>query len=204
MGRPVAWAGFLFGLAAVAVQFWLTIPASMQAGRTLAGSLAFFFTFFTILTNIFAVLVYAGALFGGRLAWFAKPGVAAAAVVAITVVGLVYAAVLARLWDPQGLFLVANVMLHYIAPPLLVGWWFAFRRDGTTRFADIPKWLAYPLAYLAVAMARGAIVNEYPYPFLDPATGGAGGVATACLAIFALFAALSALLVALDRKLPLR
>lgn len=205
MRRAVALAGLLFGLAAILLQFRLTIPAALAAGRSLPGALVFFFTFFTILTNIFVVLVYAGALSGRRDGFpgrFARPRVAAAAAVAITVVGLVYAAVLARLWEPQGLFLAADVMLHYGAPPLFVLWWLAFGRDGSTRLSDIPKWLAYPLAYLAVAMARGAIAGEYPYPFLDPATNGAAGVATAAAAIFALFVVLGLILVAVDRLLP--
>jgi hypothetical protein len=202
MARSVALVGFLFGLAAVLLQFGLTMPASMAAGRSLAGSLAFFFTFFTILTNILVVLVYAGATFGGRLAWFARPPVAAGAAVAIAVVGIVYATVLARLWDPQGLHLVANVMLHYIAPPLFLVWWLGLWRDGSSRFADVPKWLAYPLVYLGVVLARGAFVHEYPYPFLDPAPNGAGSVAIACAAIFGLFVVVAALIVIADRTLP--
>jgi hypothetical protein len=204
MGRSVALAGFLFGLAAVLLQFSLTMPASMAAGRSLAGSLAFFFTFFTILTNILVVLVYAGAAFGGRLAWFAQPRLATGAAVAIAVVGIVYATVLARLWNPQGLHLVANVMLHYIAPPLFLVWWASFGRDGSSRLADVPKWLIYPLVYLGVVLARGAVVHEYPYPFLDPAPNGAASVAIACTAIFALFVVIAAVLVIADRSLAPR
>lgn len=205
MGRAVAALGMLVGTAALLLQFSLTIPASMQAGRGLFGSLLFFFTFFTILTNILIVLVYAGRLSGrraGALAWLGSPRVAAGAAVAIAVVGIVYAVVLARLWQPQGLFRLADMTLHYVTPLLYLCWWLLLGRDGSAGWRDIPRWLAYPLAYLAVAMARGAMTGEYPYPFLDPAPGGAGAVAVASLGVFALFAVLSALLVLADRNLP--
>lgn len=123
---------------------------------------------------------------------------------AIAVVCIVYATVLARLWQPQGLFKIADVTLHYIAPALYLFWWLVFGRDGTTAWRDLPLWLAYPLAYLVVGMTRGFATGEFPYPFLNPATSGWGGVAMASLAILALFLGVSAALIAADRLLPPR
>ena len=33
--------------------------------------------------------------------------------------------------------------------------------------AGRPAWLIYPLAYVAYTLAHGAVMNWYPYPFLD-------------------------------------
>jgi membrane protease YdiL (CAAX protease family) len=51
-------------------------------------------------------------------------------------------------------------------------------------------WLAWPLVYLAYSLVRGAVVDWYPYPFLDPdESGGYAGVAGYALAILAAFTA---------------
>ena len=52
-------------------------------------------------------------------------------------------------------------------------------------------WLAYPLVWTALTLARGASDGWYPYPFLNPANGGYGQVAVTAVAVtigFALFA----------------
>jgi hypothetical protein len=195
-GRILQIAGLTVGLAALALQFALTIPASMTAGRGLFGSLVFYFSFFTILTNIAAVLVHVSLLSPAGYAWlpaFAGARVRAGVAVAITVVMLVYATVLAGLWQPQGLFLLCDVLLHYVTPILFVGWWLVAGADGTTRWKDIPGWLAYPLAYVLCTLARKPLAGEVPYPFLDAATYGVAGVALAVTGLIALFLVLSAL-----------
>lgn len=48
MGRFLQTAGLVVGLIALALQFSITIPASMEAGRGLFGSIVFYFSFFTI------------------------------------------------------------------------------------------------------------------------------------------------------------
>jgi hypothetical protein len=50
-------------------------------------------------------------------------------------------------------------------------------------------WLAFPLAYFAYSLIRGAAVGWYPYPFIDPRqSGGYGRVA-----VFAVVLAVSAI-----------
>lgn len=134
------------------------------------------FSFFTILTNIGAVLVHVSLLSPGGYAWFpafAGPRMRAGVAVAITLVFIIYATVLAQLWQPQGLFPLCDVLLHYVTPVLFVLWWFVAGADGSTRWRDISWWMIYPVAYLAYALARGPISGEVPYPFLDVAKNGA-------------------------------
>lgn len=207
MDRAVALAGLLIAGAGVLLQFALTVPASMAAGRGFIATLVFFFTFFTILTNILVVAVYASHLSGrgtGIAGWLATPRATAGTAVAIAVVGIVYATVLARLWQPQGLFWLADATLHYVTPSLFVIWWLGFGREGATGWRDMPWWLIYPLAYLFVALARGWFSGEYPYPFLDLSANGVPGVAAAATGILALFLALSVVAVVADRFLPAR
>ena len=190
MGRFLQVAGLAFGLIGLVLQFCITIPASMEAGRSLLGSIVFYFSFFTILTNIAAVLVHTSLLSPTGFAWlpaFAGPRMRGGVAVSITLVFIVYRAVLARLWQPQGLFLLCDVLLHYVTPVLFVLWWLISGADGRTRLRDISWWVLYPIAYLVYALARAPLAGEVPYPFLDVAKNGAGNVAIAALSITALF-----------------
>ncbi|MER9683413.1 Pr6Pr family membrane protein [Mesorhizobium sp. M0184] len=202
MGRFLQISGLVIGLAALVLQTCITIPASMEAGRSLLGSLVRYFSFFTILTNIGAVLVHASLLSSSGHAWFpafAGPRVRAGIAVAITLVFIVYATVLAQLWHPQGLFLLCDVLLHYVTPVLFVLWWLVAGADGTTRWRDISWWMIYPLAYLAYALLRAPTAGEVPYPFLDVAKNGAVSVAVSAVAITGLFLVLSIVAVLVDR-----
>lgn len=203
MARGAAALGLALGLFGLVVQFIVSMQMSAAIGRGPLASVEFFFSFFTVLTNIAAVLVYAAAL-TGRPAWFARPRVRAGVAVAIVVVGMTYATVLARLVEPTGWFFLADSTLHYVAPVYFAVWWLAFGRDGSSRFADIPWWLVYPLAYLVYAMVRGSIVQLYPYPFLDLTARSVAEVAQASVLMFALFAIVSAIAVMVDRLPPPR
>lgn len=201
MGRFLQRAGLVIGLIALVVQFAITIPASMAAGRGLLGSIVFYFSFFTVLTNIGAVLVHASLASPTGYAWFpafAGRRIRAGVAVAITLVFIVYRTVLAGLWQPEGLFLLCDILLHYVTPPLFVLWWLIAGADGRSRWRDIPWWMVYPLAYLACVLIRAPFAGEVPYPFLDVAKNGAASVAISSLAITALFIALSVLAVLAD------
>lgn len=201
MGRFLQVAGLVIGLAGLVLQFCITIPASMDAGRGFLGSIVFYFSFFTILTNIGAVLVHASLLSSSGYAWlpaFAGPRMRAGVAVSIALVFIVYATVLARLWQPQGLFLLCDVLLHYVTPVLFVLWWLMAGADGSTRWRDMSWWVLYPLAYLAYALLRAPIAGEVPYPFLDAAKNGWTSVAIWSLAITAIFIVLCAIAVLVD------
>ena len=201
MGRFLQIAGLVIGLAGLVLQFCITIPASMEAGRSLLGSIVFLFSFFTILTNIGAVLVHTSLLSSTGYAWlpaFAGPRVRAGVAVAIALVSIIYATVLAQLWQPQGLFLLCDVLLHYVTPVLFVLWWLIAGTDGTTRWSDISWWMVYPIAYLIYALARAPFAGEVPYPFLDVAKNGAASVAVSALAVTGLFLVLCIIAVLAD------
>jgi hypothetical protein len=203
MARGLAIAGLCVGLTALVIQFAITMQASMSAGRGFASSLVFYFSFFTILTNIGAVLVYS-ALLTGKPSWFGSPRVRAGVAVAIAVVMIVYAAILSRLWQPAGLFLLCDVLLHYASPVLYLAWWLYAGADGSTGWSDPLRWLIFPLLYLAWVFIRAPLAGEVPYPFLDLAANGAGSVALASLSVFGLFLLVSVIVVAADHMIGAR
>ena len=205
MARLLTIVGFAVGLFALLLQLWLTIPARMAAGHGLFEAIIFYFSFFTILSNIAAVGVYAAALFPATakyLGWLNNAIPRATVAVCITIVGLVYLTVLAKIWAPEGLFWLCNVLLHYATPVIFVVWWLTTGRSGTLRFPDAIKFLPAPIFYLIYALIRGALTGSYPYPFLDVTTLGSASVAVNCLGVATLFFAFSLLAVLLDRNLP--
>jgi hypothetical protein len=203
MARALAIAGLCIGLVALVLQFSITIPASILAGRSPLASLIFYFSFFTILTNIGAVLVYSAVL-TRRPSWFGSPRARAGVAVAIAVVMIVYAAILARLWQPAGLFLLCDMLLHYLTPVLYLAWWLYAGADGSTRWRDLLWWLTYPLLYLAWVMIRAPFAGEVPYPFLDIATNGVGSVAISSFSMLGLFLLVSAIVFAVDHVIGTR
>ncbi|RWA74364.1 Pr6Pr family membrane protein [Mesorhizobium sp.] len=201
MSRFLQMAGLVIGLIGLVLQFAISMPASMAAGRSLLGSIVFYFSFFTILTNVAAVLVHASLLSPTGYAWFpafAGRRMRAGVAVAVALVFIVYSTVLARLWAPEGLFLLCDILLHYVTPLNFVLWWLIAGADGKTRWRDISWWMIYPLAYLAYALIRAPFAGEVPYPFLDVAKNGAAGVAISALATTALFLGLCVLAVLAD------
>ncbi len=151
--------------------------------------------FFTVLTNLLVALHFAAIAAGWRI-----PGARVAGLVLwIGLVGVVYHLILARLWSPQGLAWWADQGLHTLVPLLVAAWWLAFcpvwRPDGRA----VLGWMAWPLAYVAYALLRGAFTGFWPYPFLDPAANGAGGVALNVLGLTAGFLLAGGALAAFDR-----
>ncbi len=205
MVRLLTIAGLAIGLFALLLQLWLTIPARMAAGHGVLEAIIFYFSFFTILSNMAAVGVYAGVLFPGKVKLFDRLSGAiphATVAVCITMVGLVYATVLAKIWAPEGLFWLCDILLHYAAPVIFVLWWMISGRSGTLRFTDAIKFLPAPILYLTYALVRGEITGTYPYPFLDVSALGSASVAVNCLGVALLFFLFSLLAVLLDRNLP--
>ncbi len=124
------------------------------------------------------------------------------AVLCITVTGIVYHAVLRGLNEltPSGAF--ANLLLHTVVPALaLVAWLWVGPRPRIT-WSTVAWSVAYPLVWIAYTLVRGAIVDWYPYPFLDVGEIGLGAtlVNTALVAVVFLVLATAALWV--DRRLP--
>jgi hypothetical protein len=208
MRQAATWIGFIVGAAALILQFSLTIPVRLNNGDSFAGALLFYFSFFTILTNLMLVLIYAAELWPRRwLGWFHRPVTRGMMAAAITLVMVFYHLILAETWDPQGFNLVADTALHYVTPIIYVLWWLLFVRHGSLKFTDIPAMLLPPTIYLIYALIRGAIVSEYPYAILEANRIGYGMVALNVLVVLVGLTVLCAIAVGLDmllkrRKLP--
>lgn len=72
----------------------------------------------------------------------------------------------------------ANMLLHVVVPVLALTDWLLVGRDqARVRWWQPVAWLAYPAAYLALALAvLNHVGRRAPYYFLDPGTVGAASV----------------------------
>lgn len=202
--RPLALLGATLGYFALVTQFCLLIQVFIASGRNPLGAIAQFFGYFTILTNILVALAFtADAVPGtsGWLAFFRRPAVRAGLALFILVVGVVYNVVLRTLWNPQGLQLVVDAILHTAVPVLYILYWFWATIKGQLRWTDPFRWLIYPLAYLGFMLMHGALSGFYPYPFVDPTRIGYGGTMRNAFFLTAGLLIIGFLWVAFDRML---
>lgn len=143
-------------------------------------TVANFFSFFTVLSNIASVMMLA--MLAWRPARSSSPVFSlfrGAVTVYMSVTGLLYAVLLAPTGIDVGLTEPwVNWSLHVVGPvALAIDWILSPAAVELPRRAPL-IWMAFPAAYLVYSLTRGAIVDWYPYPFLDPAeTGGYLGVA---------------------------
>src|SRR5690349_498885 len=119
MKLALAWIGILAGLLGLAIDAWEIFPSTMAAGdlnpvaRSLPDALVYFWTFFTHLTNLWLLLVYAAELTGARwLTWFRRPLIQASAAAFITLVMLFYHFMLAPALHMEGALAIATYLLH--------------------------------------------------------------------------------------------
>lgn len=180
------WTAGRAAAAAIAALVWLalvlqapiTIAGVRAEGGDLLAGLWRYFGFFTILTNAFVAVVMTRRAMGGR----PSASLVSAATLAILFVGFVYHLLLARQWtDLTPLQWGVDRLLHYVAPAATFAYWLAFVPKTALTWRDPLLWLIFPMAYLAYALARGAVDGWYPYGFIDAGQRGYLAVAQTAL-----------------------
>jgi hypothetical protein len=124
-----------------------------------------------------------------------------AAVVGITVTGVVHFFLLRPLLDLDGADWLADKLLHMVVPVLAVlGWALAGPRPRAEG-RETRRALAWPVAWVVVVLVAGGLSGWYPYPFLDHREEhGTLGVAVSVVAITVFFLLLLALVRYVDRR----
>lgn len=165
---------FFAALAAIAI----TVQFVDRLRTATDFSIVNFFSFFTILSNVVAIVVFGwGAAARALPAWFDE--VRGASTLYLTITGIVFAALLADL--PEELQVTipwVDTVVHRIMPvAVLLDWLLAPPRRRIPMMSAL-RWLSFPIAYAAYTIIRGPFADWYPYPFLDPRDDGYLSVAT--------------------------
>lgn len=159
----VAW----FGLS---LQFYLIYDNAMRNDIPLAGEVLRFFSYFTILTNLLVAIALSNMLRrpGSRVGkFFASAGTQTAIALYIGVVGLVYSVALRHIWNPTGWQLVADRVMHDMVPIFYILYWAFLAPKERLPWTNAFWWLLYPAIYCIYVLIRGAVVQVYPYHFID-------------------------------------
>lgn len=170
--------------AAVVAQAIQSITGAIQNGRHVVTIVSNFFSFFTILSNILAVLVLLWAVLwfwsrGRRSA--AEPRALAFALASVTtymiVTGIVYNLLLRGYQlEPGAVVPWSNEILHLAGPLFLLLDLFFGPRRRRLGWGSIVGILIFPLAWVLYTLVRASFITNpstgdpwwYPYPFLDP------------------------------------
>lgn len=179
----------------IAVAVLTAVALGFTAYRSsLSGTLGNFFSFFTILSNILGTLVFlagGAALAAGRRS--VPDLLRGAAALYLVITGIVYGIALAHYDTPEVIPWV-NVVVHRVTPAVFAADWLIDPPRRAPRFPRALVWLIFPLLYLLYTLLRGAVVDWYPYPFLDPRVHGYAAVAVGCVLVAAAFLAVAWLL----------
>ena len=201
LARAIAALGALAGLGGLTLQYVIMIGA--EGADPLLATWRFF-AYFTILTNCLVTLVFARAAFkNGADDGLNAPRVELMAVTSILFVCAIYNILLAPRWEPQGWQLVADIMVHQVAPVLFAFYWLA-RAHGRLGWRDALFAALWPLGYAAYGLTRGAFDGFYPYFFMDPSAASFAELARNLGGLTLAFIVGALVLVALDRALARR
>lgn len=194
----------------LAVTGWFAIIAQfilMLENRTtsIPEMVVRFFSFFTIFTNILVASYFTNQIIsskGKTENLFSKTGTLTAVTVYITVVGLVYQIALRHLWKPTGLQMIVDELLHTTIPTLTIIYWFLYEQKSELKWKMIPKFLLYPLFYLAFILLRGELSGFYPYPFINVTALGWSQTLINILVLFGVFLVLSSFFIGIGKQKP--
>lgn len=156
----------LLDLVALVVAFYYSLDA-----------ISFFFSYFTVLSNILITFVF---LYFGLSS---KPKnkliekLYGPATLYMVITGVVFWTIL-RNDHAISTIPWITIVMHAVMPIIVVLGWIFYPAKLKTNYKTSLKWLIFPLLFVIYTLIRGPIVGWYPYPFLNPEkVGGYGGVA---------------------------
>jgi hypothetical protein len=152
--------------AALALQLTLILRRVDARGLPAVDGIVVFLVFFTTQINILAAAVTTCAAAG--LPWLSKRDGFKAALAAYMLAGsLIFALWLRPYYRHGGLQLLADVLLHYVTPPLYILFWLLAVPKAALAWDAPWRWLIYPALYIVGALLFGMATGFYPYPIVN-------------------------------------
>jgi hypothetical protein len=195
VNRASAVAAFRVFFAGLTVAAIVVQLASLASKATLNP--VNYFSYFTIDSTLIATgVLIAAALNRDRASTPRLDLVRGGAVVYMSITGIVFTLLLSNT-DVDTAIPWVNSVVHELMPLVMLADWLITPPAARLRLRHGLLWLSFPLVWIVYTIIRGAIVNLYPYPFLNPANGGYASVAVYCVAILIAMLVVGALVVVL-------
>lgn len=188
--RPTLATALRVGIVTAVVAAILLVEVTSRSG------VAWRLITFTYQANVLAAGYFLLTLVSPRAE--ARSGVRGAIVLYVVVAGVIWNLYLTEM---SAGYTAANTLLHVVVPILaLTDWLVVGRSQGEVRWWQPFAWLAYPAAYLLLALVLlNRAGRRAPYYFLDPESVGLTGVAVNVGILAAGFLMLGYLLAAAGR-----
>ncbi|MGZ3692456.1 MAG: Pr6Pr family membrane protein [Pseudobdellovibrio sp.] len=193
----------VLGFAALIIQMISSVERKLEQGFSLLYALNHYFSYFTIIINSTVAVLFLTLYFfpNSKCAnWFKKSTVNGALCLYILVVGLIFYALLYPTSTETGIQALASHILHGFVPLAYAYLWYSEFSNKDLAYHDSFKWLVVPLVYFIYLIIRGAIINAYPYFFVDVSKYGYVTVLEFAIGILLFFTALGCLLVFADKR----
>lgn len=123
-----------------------------------------FFSYFTILSNIFVAIVSGRTVFSKQKV---SENIKSSVLLYILITGSIYFAVLRNVWTPQGWKYAGDILLHYSTPILYLLFWIFSSGKSLLKKDFFIKVTIFPFIYLFYTFLKGIISGHYPYPFME-------------------------------------
>jgi len=159
-----------------------TDPNLFQQADSALGRLVNSYSYFTMWSNLTVAIVMTILVVApnrGRIFQVFRLD----ALLMITVTGIIYWGMLAANNKSQGIDILGNLFNHSITPILTVLIWFVAGPRNWIRWWTPLAALVLPIAWAVYTLVRGALINQYPYPFLNVAKYGLSSVLVTILMI---------------------
>ncbi len=210
-------AAAVLGAAAIARQLTIAIGNSLAAGTHLPTVVANFFSFFTILSNITAVVALViGGIWMLRMRGGSEPEprwlavLLASASTYMIVTGVVYNLLLRSIPIAGISDVWTNETLHVVIPLVMLLDVLLAPRRRSLSWSTVGAIVVFPIVWVVYTLLRAGFITApatgnpwwYPYPFLDPhiTPGGYLGVSAYIVGIAAVIIGAGALVVGVARR----
>ena len=175
----------------------LQTTINTEPGTSPLENFALLFRFFTIWSNFAGGMVMLWIAAGRPISDRATFALATA----LTIVALVYHALLAADHHPVGLDWWTNLMFHTLIPAAAVAWWIVFSDRAHLTWRSLPWVMLFPILYSVFALIYGAKTGFYAYFFLDLPSLGWVQMLINMTGLSAFFVAMGAALLGLRKLL---
>lgn len=179
--------GSLIGWIGLILQIWLVFNNRTEPPYFIVFRLA---SFFTIVGGFCCTLFFSSKLLKSNLT---KPRILSSFNVTIYAIIILigYHLLLQDVWNPQGWQYVADRILHFILPILIIAYGLIYSKLDSSYWNTISNLFILPVVYFIYILIFGAITSQYPYPFFNVNETGYSSVL-----IFAVFLLIAIIVIA--------